>query len=238
MLACRHPELRHDSCRSACKMLPVLCMFAPERSVSQSQSVVFVVDDDASVLAAIERLLKTVGHSVRTFSSPLEFLAQGPVDAPACLVLDMHLPGTSGLDVQRELLSRGQALPIVFISGDGDIPMSVRAMKAGAVEFLAKPFQGQELLAAIEQALIEAVSARQRDAELAVLRRRLSSLTPREKQVMDGVVAGRLNKQIASDLGISEVTVKVHRAQVMHKTGASSVAELVRLSDRVVLKTQ
>jgi FixJ family two-component response regulator len=201
--------------------------------VGEACPVVFVVDDDASVREAVESLLRSVGLAVRCFGSASEFLSQAPLDALACVVLDVRLPGTSGLDLQRELAERQLGLPIVFISGHGDIRMSVRAIKAGAVEFLPKPFHDQDLLDAVLQALASARTARQARAELLEVNTRFAALTPRERQVLELVVTGLLNKQIGSQLGIREVTVKIHRRQVMHKTGAQSVADLVRMAERV-----
>jgi RNA polymerase sigma factor (sigma-70 family) len=198
----------------------------------QPGSVVYVLDDDASVRGAIESLLRSVDTEVRSFASPREFLDRPPCDATACLVLDVRLPGTNGLDLQRELAEREPGLPIVFITGHGDIRMSVRAIKAGAVEFLPKPFRDQDLLAAIEEGLQAAHEARRRRDQRAELQARSASLTPRERQVLELVVAGMLNKHIASQLGISEVTVKIHRGQVMQKMRAASVADLVRMVDR------
>jgi FixJ family two-component response regulator len=201
--------------------------------VGEACPVVFVVDDDASVREAVESLLRSEGLSVRCYGSASEFLSQAPLEALACLVLDVRLPGTSGLDLQRELADKHPGLPIIFISGHGDIRMSVRAIKAGAVEFLPKPFHDQDLLDAVLQALASARAARQSRAELLEVNARFAALTPRERQVLELVVTGLLNKQIASQLGIREVTVKIHRRQVMHKTGAQSVAELVRMAERV-----
>lgn len=195
--------------------------------------IVFVVDDDASVREAVESLLRSVGLAVRCFGSASEFLEEAPLDELACLVLDVRLPGTNGLDLQHELSERHPDLPIVFISGHGDIRMSVRAIKAGAVEFLPKPFHDQDLLDAVQQALQRARATRQSREELLELNGRFGALTPRERQVLELVVTGLLNKQIASALGIREVTVKIHRRQVMHKTAAQSVAELVRMAERV-----
>jgi len=201
--------------------------------VSGSGSVVFVVDDDASVRAALDSLFRSVGLVVRSFGSAQEFLSEPQADGPACLVLDVRMPGMSGLDLQRQLTKRDTALPIVMITGHGDIPMTVRAMRAGAVEFLPKPFRDQDLLDAVQQALDRSRVLREEQAAIVDLRARFDSLTPRERQVMGWVVAGLLNKQIAGDLGISEVTVKLHRGQVMQKMRAASVADLVRMADRL-----
>ena len=201
--------------------------------MSGSGSVVFVVDDDASVRAALDSLFRSVGLVVRSFGSAQEFLSEPQADGPACLVLDVRMPGMSGLDLQRQLTKRDTALPIVMITGHGDIPMTVRAMRAGAVEFLPKPFRDQDLLDAVQQALDRSRVLREEQAAIVDLRARFDSLTPRERQVMGWVVAGLLNKQIAGDLGISEVTVKLHRGQVMQKMRAASVADLVRMADRL-----
>jgi FixJ family two-component response regulator len=204
--------------------------------VSGSGSVVFVVDDDASVRAALDSLFRSVGLVVRSFGSAQEFLSETQGDGPACLVLDVRLPGMSGLDLQQQVTKRDTALPIVMITGHGDIPMAVRAMRAGAVEFLPKPFRDQDLLDAVQRALDRSRVLREEQAAMVDLRARFDSLTPRERQVMGGVVAGLLNKQIAGDLGISEVTVKLHRGQVMQKMRAASVADLVRMADRLGIR--
>jgi FixJ family two-component response regulator len=201
--------------------------------MSADRAVVFVVDDDASMRRSLETLLRSVGHDVRLFSSAQEFMQAARPDAPGCLVLDVRLPGMSGLTFQQELAKAGVGLPVIFVTGYGDVPMTVRAMKAGAAEFLTKPFDDQVLLDAIHAA-IERDRARRRDAvSLAVLNARYHELTEREKQVMKLVVTGQVNKQIAAELGLSLVTVKVHRGQVMRKMLAKSVAELVRMADRL-----
>jgi FixJ family two-component response regulator len=190
---------------------------------------VFVVDDDAMVRSAIQDMLKSVGLYAETFATPREFL-KTKVAGPSCLVLDVRLPGISGLDLQRELAEAGMQIPIIFITGHGDIPMSVKAMKSGAVEFLTKPFRNQDLLDAINQALDRDRVARQRQSELDELRRRYESLTPREREVLAHVVSGKMNKEIAHEFGTSEVTVKIQRRQVMHKMKAGSLVELVAVS--------
>lgn len=201
--------------------------------MTEERAVVFVIDDDASAREALESLVRSVGLDVRSFGSTREFLQSNRPDAPACLVLDVRLPGASGLDFQHEMASSNINLPIIFVTGYGDIPMSVRAMKAGAIEFLSKPFRGQDLLDAVQVA-IEQNRARRRDAALAEgLRKCYESLTAREREVMALVVTGRLNKQIAADLNVSEVTVKVHRGQVMRKMRATFLAELVRMADKL-----
>jgi FixJ family two-component response regulator len=201
--------------------------------VKQADSVVFVIDDDSSVREAIQNLIRSVGLRAEQFGTAQDFLRGEIPDIAGCLVLDVRLPGLSGLDLQRELASRKVTLPIIFITGHGDIPMSVRAMKAGAVEFLTKPFRDQDLLDAIQQALEHARAMRQERADVARLRARLDALTSREREVMNLVVAGLLNKQIAGELRISEITVKLHRGQVMRKMGANSLAELVRMGERL-----
>lgn len=198
-----------------------------------ADSLVHVVDDDPAVRQALESLLRSVGHAVRAYASAADFLADRCPEVPGCLVLDVRMPGRSGLDVQAELAQAGVELPIVFITGFGDVPMSVAAMKAGAVEFLAKPFRDQDFLDAVRRA-VDLDLARRTDARtLADLRRRYAALTPREQEIMARVVDGRLNKQIAADLGLSEITVKVHRGQMMHKMEARSLPDLVRFADRL-----
>jgi FixJ family two-component response regulator len=201
--------------------------------MSDTASVVFVVDDDPSVCRAIKRLVESVGLRVELFGSAQEFLRSERPDAASCLVLDIRLPGRSGLDFQRELAEAGIHIAIVFITGHGDIPMTVRAMKAGAVEFLTKPFRDQDLLDAIQQGLERDRTRRAQEAEVATLRERFESLTPREREVLPWVASGLPNKQIADAVGASEATIKVHRSQLMRKMGAPSLADLVRMTEKM-----
>jgi len=201
--------------------------------MTETEAIVFIVDDDASMRESLKNLIRSVGLRVELFASAQEFLQSKRPDVPCCLVLDVRLPGLSGLDLQRRMTEAGMEIPIIFITGHGDIPMSVRAMKAGAVEFLTKPFRDQDLLDAIQQALERDRQARDQRAALDELRDRFASLTSREREVMERVVAGLLNKQIGAELGTSETTVKIHRHQVMEKMGAGSLPELVRMADRL-----
>jgi RNA polymerase sigma factor (sigma-70 family) len=195
--------------------------------------IVFVVDADVSIRDALRSLIRSVGLNVEFFSSPLEFLQGKRPEAPSCLVLDVRLPGKSGLDFQRELAEADISIPVIFVTSHGDIPMSVRAMKAGAIEFLTKPFRDQDLLDAIQVGLERDRALRQRQAEIAVLRERLESLTPRERAVLRLVVSGLLNKQIAAKIGTTEATVKVHRSQLMKKMRADSLPDLVRMAEKI-----
>ncbi|UEM19753.1 response regulator transcription factor [Skermanella mucosa] len=201
--------------------------------MSLPSSVVFVVDDDPSVRESIRSLLRSVGHSVQVFDTTQAFMLAERIDAPGCLILDVRLPGSSGLEFQRALAGSGISIPIVFITGHGDIPMSVAAMKAGALEFLTKPFRDQDLLDAVHRGIELDRGRRDELAMLAELRERFATLTPREQEIMALVAAGQMNKQIAGELQLSEVTVKVHRAQVMRKMQAKSLPDLVRIADKL-----
>jgi FixJ family two-component response regulator len=201
--------------------------------MTEPAEIVFVVDDDPSVRRAIKRLVESVGLHVELFGSASEFVSSDHPQVASCLVLDIRLPGTSGLDFQRRLADANVQVPIIFITGHGDIPMSVRAMKAGAVEFLTKPFRDQDLLDAIQVALERDRVRRQRQVETAVLRERFESLTPREREVLPLVVSGLLNKQVAAEVGTTEATVKVHRSQLMRKMRADSLPDLVRMAEKI-----
>jgi FixJ family two-component response regulator len=201
--------------------------------MTNSAGVVFVVDDDASMRESLKNLIRSIGLRVETLASAQEFLRAKRGDEPGCLILDVRMPGLSGLDLQKRMAEAGVELPIIFLTGHGDIPMSVRAMKAGAVEFLTKPVREQDLLDAVQQALERDRAVRNQRMKLEGLRERFDSLTPKERDVMGKVVAGLLNKQIAGELGMSETTVKIHRHQVMEKMKAASLAELVRMADHL-----
>ena len=206
--------------------------------MSEQRDIVYIVDDDASVRDALKRLIRSVGLQVQVFSSAQEFLQWPRPDLPSCLVLDVRLPGTSGLDLQRQLAEQKIQVPVIFITAHGDIPMSVRAMKAGAVEFLTKPFRDQDLLDAIEIALVRDRVRLARDAAIAVLQDRFASLTLREREVVTMVVSGMPNKQIAAEIGITENTVKVHRSRAMEKMQAQSLADLVKMVERLELSNE
>ena len=200
-----------------------------------ANSTVLVIDDDPDLRASVGRLLRSLGLDARLFASISDFLESDPPDGPTCLVLDVRLPGQSGLDLQRELAAANRELPIIFITGHGDIPMSVQAMKGGAIEFLTKPFRDQELLDAIQLGLYRDRARRENQKALAALRERFESLSPREREIMVQVAHGRLSKQIAGDIGIAEATVKVHRSRLMHKMKARSLPQLSRMADKLKL---
>jgi FixJ family two-component response regulator len=201
--------------------------------MTETTAIVFIVDDDASVREALGRLIRSAGLRVEAFATAEAFLNRARRDAPGCLVLDVQLPDLSGLDLQRRMVDANNEMPIVFITGHGDIPTTVRAMKAGAIEFLTKPLVEGDVLESIRQAIARDRVVRDHNAETAYLRARRASLTPREEEIMEWVVSGLLNKQIAGELGISEETVKVHRGHVMRKMGVDSLADLVRMSERL-----
>jgi FixJ family two-component response regulator len=203
------------------------------KPLNEPHCIVFVVDDDATIREALRSLLRSVGLQVELFATTREFLERKRPEVPNCLVLDVRLPGMGGLDFQRQLAEAGIHIPIIFITGHGDIPMSVRAMKAGAVEFLTKPFRDQDLLDAIQVALEKDGARRRREGEIALICERFELLTPREREILPLVVSGLLNKQIAAQIGTSETTVKVHRSQLMRKMGADSVANLVRIAEKI-----
>jgi FixJ family two-component response regulator len=207
-------------------------------AMGQAESIVFIIDDDPLYRRSSERLVRSVGFSVQSFESARDFLSSQRPNVPSCLILDVRLPGLSGLDLQRELVEAGVHIPIIFVTGHGDIPMSVQAMKAGAVEFLTKPFRDQALLDAIGQAIGRDQVARQRHVRNADLRRRYESLRPREREVCKCVISGMLNKQIADEIGITERTVKFHRGHIMRKMQVNSLAELVRMAELLGIANQ
>jgi FixJ family two-component response regulator len=202
----------------------------------EKKPTVFVVDDDPGVLKALTRLLQSSGHAVAAFPSPQAFLDGHDASTPGCLILDLGMPGIDGLELQQRLLKDGSCRAIVFISGQGDIPRSVKAMKAGAVDFLTKPFDDIQLLEAVDRAISKGRAVQQADSEMKKMKQRLTSLTSREREVFERVVSGQLNKLIATDLGTVEKTVKVHRARVMHKMGATSLADLVRMAEKMGIR--
>jgi FixJ family two-component response regulator len=207
------------------------------RLMSETVPIVFIVDDDLSVRRSTERLVRAAGLNVQTFTSAREFVNSSRPEVPACLVLDVRMPGLSGMDLQRELIQRGMHIPIIFITGHGDIPMSVRAMKAGAVEFLTKPFRSRALLDAVRTAIERDRSRHKERSEAGELRQRYEQLTPREREVMVLVAAGLLNKQVAGELATAERTVKFHRAHIMQKMKAESLADLVRMAEKLGIST-
>jgi FixJ family two-component response regulator len=203
--------------------------------VTEQKPVVYVVDDDPSVRKALERLLRSAGHDAKTFASASEFLDFNHPDAPGCLILDIKMPKVSGLELQDRLAAKGISFPIIFITGHGTVPASVRAFKAGAMDFLQKPFEDGKLLGAVSRGIEKHSRLRQKQKEMKTLRSRLETLTPREREVFKLVVSGMLNKQIAFELGTTEKTIKVHRGRVMEKMGAASLADLVRFAEKLVI---
>src|ERR1700722_2159941 len=214
-----------------------LCLLLRRHTMNESPPIVYVVDDEPAVSISLKRLLRSVGLEARTYASAQEFLRSERPDAPGCLVLDVRLPGLSGLELQQELTAAKIDLPVIFITGHGDIPMSVRAMKAGAVEFLTKPFREQELLEAIERAIKQSRIVRQHGAVMRILQKRYALLTPREREVFPRVTSGLPNKQIAGQLGTSEKTIKVHRGQVMQKMKAESLADLIQMAAKLGVRS-
>jgi len=205
--------------------------------VTEEKPIVYVVDDDPSVRKALERLLRSAGHDAKTFASALEFLDCSHPDSPGCLVLDIKMPKLSGLDLQERLAEKGISFPIIFVTGHGTVPASVKALKAGAIDFLQKPFKDSELLDAVSRGIEKHCRLRQEHKEMEGLRARLDNLTAREREVFRLVVSGMLNKQVAFDLGIAEKTIKVHRARVMEKMGAQSLADLVRFAEKLGIRS-
>lgn len=213
-------------------------LWARAKAMPDSHPCVVVVDDDSEFRESLGRLLRSVGLQTRLFASVADFVESDPPDSPTCLILDVRLPVRSGLDLQRDLADAGIALPIVFITGHGDIPMTVQAMKAGALEFLTKPFRDQDLLDAVNVGVARDRARREQEEELNLLRARFEELTPRERAIMVQVVKGRLNKQIAGEMGVTETTVKVHRSNMMRKIRATSLAELCRMADKLKLPSR
>jgi FixJ family two-component response regulator len=222
-------------CRITCCRAVAATQLQRALAMTEAQPTIVVIDDDPDVRGSLGGLLRSVGLQVRLLASVAEFLKSGRPDGPTCLILDVRLPGRSGLDFQRELSAANIHIPIIFITGHADIPMTVQAMKGGAIEFLTKPFRDQDMLEAIQLGLARDRAWRENEKELAVLRARYDTLTPREREVMALVATGRLNKQIGGDIGISEITVKIHRGQVMRKMQASSLPDLARMADRLKL---
>ena len=203
--------------------------------MSEPRQIIFIVDDDASVRDAISNLLEAVGLRTKSFASTEDFWKEPRADVPSCLILDVRLPGASGLEFQQTLIKHGVSVPIIFITAHGDVPMTSRAMKAGAIEFLMKPFQKDELLAAVRHGLDRDRIRREQDAEVSALKAKVAQLSQREREVMELVVTGLINKEVGARLGLSEVTVKIHRSRVMQKMEAASLAELVRMADKLIL---
>src|SRR5439155_758349 len=208
----------------------------PDTAMAQEPPTIVVIDDDPSIRKALDNLFRSVGLAVELFGSPQEFLQSKRPDRPGCIVLDVRFPGRSGLDMQREMAAANTALPIVFITGYGDIPMTVRAMKGGAVEFLTKPFRDQDLLDAVQIALERDSARRENEKQVSRLKSQFELLTPREQEVIALVTAGMMNKQIAAEMGVSEITIKVHRGNIMRKMGARSLADLVRMADALEIR--
>jgi RNA polymerase sigma factor (sigma-70 family) len=243
LLLAKNHAFRVDRLELTCDQTPNLrrrrrlisAINRPGSTMPDAKPTVLVIDDDPDLRASVGRLLRSVGLETQLFGSISDFLKSAPSDGPTCLVLDVRLPGQSGLDFQRELAAANRQLPIIFITGHGDIPMSVQAMKGGAIEFLTKPFRDQELLDAIQLGLSRDRSQRENEEALTDLRQRFGSLSPREREIMIHVARGRLSKQIAGDIGIAEATVKVHRSRAMRKMNARSLPELGRIADRLKL---